>query len=281
MLTSYSIVPHTVLNDFIHKYTLCKSQTANINMTFPLYATHETFLGFFIGNTSIQITNPNIENETARTGKLFLFGLSTDYMGLMTSQGNYHTFTIEFKPNGFHKVFGIRASEICNNTFTAGEVIGNRVELFYEQLVNASGIQEMVLFADAFLIGFLNKQKRTYLNDDIVKVSSYLPNKNTTNIRQCAYQANMSMRNYERRFAEQVGTSPKIYFRLNRFHAALKFKMTHPERNWTDVAYEFGYYDSMHMIKEFKQFSNSSPTALFNENPGFSNGSCYKVFATQ
>lgn len=197
----------------------------------------------------------------------------------MTSQGNYHTFTIEFKPNGFYKVFGIPANEICNNIFPANEVIGNGIEHFYEQLLNASCIQEMTLFADIFLIGFLNKRKRTYINDGITKIFHHLSiNRNTTNITQCAYQANMSMRNFERRFGEQVGTSPKLYFRLLRFNAALKFKMTHPEKSWTDVAYECGYYDSMHMIKEFKQFSHASPTALFNENPGFLNGSCYKVF---
>lgn len=279
MLTASSIIPHAILHDFIHSYTLCRSQS-DLNMTFPLYATHETCLSFFIGNTSVAIKSPDVKNETEKTGRLFLFGLSTHYKGLMKSHGNYHTFTIAFKPNGFYKVFGIPASEICNNTFTANEVIGNCIEYFYEQLLNASCIQEIALFADAFLIGILTKRKRTDMNDGITKISRHLSNRDTANITYCAYQANMSMRNFERRFGEQIGTSPKLYCRLVRFHAALKFKMTHPEKSWTDVAYELGYYDSMHMVKEFKQFSNATPTALLNENPGFLNGSCYKVFPT-
>ncbi len=279
MLTVYSVVPHAVLHDFIHSYTLCKSES-DLNMTFPLYATHETCLSFFIGNTSIEIESPGIKNETEKTGKLLLFGLSACYKGHMKSQGDYHTFTIGFKPNGFYKVFGIPANEICNNTFTADEVIGNGIEFFYEQLINASTIQEIALFADAFLICFLNRQKRSYVNDGITKISYHLSNRSTTNITQCAYIANMSVRNFERRFGEQVGTSPKLYCRLVRFNVALKFKMSHPEKSWTDVAYEVGYYDSMHMVKEFKQFSHASPSTLLNENPGFSNGSCYKVFPT-
>lgn len=279
MLTAYSILPHPVLNDIIHNYTVCKSGGDNINMTFPLYANHATSLGFFIGDTAIQIKNPNIKNETESIGKVLLLGLSICYKGTMTFQGNYHTFTIEFKPNGFYKVFGIPANEICNNIFPANEVIGNSVEHFYKQLINAWGAQEMALFADIFLVGCLNKQKRSYVNDGITKIFHHLSiNWNTTNIAQYAYQANMSLRNFERRFGEQVGTSPKQYFRLIRFTRALKFKMTHPGKSWTDVAYEYGYYDNMHMIKEFKQFSHASPTALFKKNPGILNRSCYKVF---
>jgi AraC-like DNA-binding protein len=79
----------------------------------------------------------------------------------------------------------------------------------------------------------------------------------------------MSVRNFERRFGEQVGTSPKLFCRLLRFNKAFKSKINVPEKNWSDIAYECGYYDSLHLIKEFKQFANASPTALFNENPNF------------
>ncbi len=41
--------------------------------------------------------------------------------------------------------------------------------------------------------------------------------------------------------------------------------------SWTDIAYESGYYDTMHLIKEFKQFANASPAALFDENSDFMN----------
>jgi AraC-like DNA-binding protein len=39
--------------------------------------------------------------------------------------------------------------------------------------------------------------------------------------------------------------------------------------SWTDIAYDCGYYDVMHLIKEFKQFANASPATVFNENPSF------------
>jgi len=278
MLTAFSVLPHSVLRDVVDSYTLCKAQS-DVDMTFPLYATNETCLSFFIGNTSVEIEGPD-GHTIEKTGKLFLFGLSTRYKGIMRSTGNFHTFTIEFKPNGFYKIFGIPAFEICNNTFTADEVVGNDVGSFYEQLVNASSVQEIGLFTDAFLLGFFNRQRRSYLHEGITEISSLLLSRRITSIPQCAYIANMSLRNFERRFNQQIGTSPKLYSRLVRFNAALMHKLSHPGKNWTDISYEIGYYDSMHMIKDFKQFSHTSPTSLLNANPGFLNGNCYKVFPT-
>lgn len=148
----------------------------------------------------------------------------------MTFEGNYNTFIIEFKPNGFYKMFGIPASEICNNTFPANEVIGNGTEHLYEQLLHAAGAPEMVLYAEKFLLGFLNRQKAVYINEGITKISYQLLTNLSSNISQYALGANMSLRNFERRFEEQVGTSPKLFCRLLRFNTAIKFKMTHPEK---------------------------------------------------
>jgi hypothetical protein len=55
----------------------------------------------------------------------------------------------------------------------------------------------------------------------------------------------MRIRQFERRFAEQLGLPPKRFARIVRFNAALKAKMTAPGRLWTDIAHEFGYYDQM------------------------------------
>ncbi len=270
MLTTSLILPHPGLSDFIYNYSLCKSVSADINMTFPWFAHHDTSLCFFLGDTPIQVMNSNTNNAAESTNKVCLFGLMTHCKGTMKFEGNYNTFIIEFKPNGFNKMFGIPASEICNNTFPANEVIGNGAEHFYEQLLNAAGVQEMVSCADKFLMSFLSRQKAVYINDGITKVSyQLLRNINTTNISQYACQANMSMRNFERRFSEQVGTSPKLFCRLLRFSAAIKFKITYPAKSWTETAYECGYYDGMHLIKEFKQFANSSPSALFKDNTWF------------
>ena len=71
------------------------------------------------------------------------------------------------------------------------------------------------------------------------------------------------MRQFERRFCELVGVTPKRYARIVRFDAALRAKMAVPKRAWTDIAHEIGYYDQMHMVHDFRRFSGESPTNYF------------------
>jgi AraC-like DNA-binding protein len=226
-------------------------------------------LCFFLADTPVQLKNSTTEEASQNIYKACLFGLLTHSEGTIQFKGSYNQFIIEFKPTGFSKLFGIPASEISDHFFPADEVVGSRVALFYEQLLHTSGIQQMAALADKFLMHFLNRQKAAYSHDGISRISRQLLRSFTTTISQYADEANMSLRNFERRFTQQVGTSPKLYCRLVRFNSAVQYKISHPEKSWSEIAYECGYYDSMHLIKEFKHFANASPATLFNHNPVF------------
>lgn len=82
-----------------------------------------------------------------------------------------------------------------------------------------------------------------------------------------ALHANMSFRNFERRFVNEVGIPPKLYASITRFYNAIEHKMLHPEKSWTDITYEFGYFDQAHFIKEVKTFSSKTPDELFRYTP--------------
>ena len=43
--------------------------------------------------------------------------------------------------------------------------------------------------------------------------------------------------------------------------------MLHPEKSWTDITYEGGYYDQAHFIKETKTLSSKTPDELFKYTP--------------
>jgi AraC-like DNA-binding protein len=281
MLSASQILPHPSLAEFVRSFTLCAHSSANVNIGFPLYAHHETTIGFFLGDTSIQISNQTSKAVTKSKSNVFLFGLSTSCKEAMASNGDYRTFTIEFEPNGFFKMSGVPANEIADNNFSASEVMGNGINRLYHRLLHATNEKEMVALANRFIISTLKRRKKTYANDGITKISPFLlANSTMTTISQYACDANMSLRNFERRFIEQVGTSPKSYCRLLRFNAAFNFKLSNPGKCWADIADVFGYYDSMHLVKEFKQFTNFSPAMLLDDNPGFITNSCYKVYPT-
>jgi hypothetical protein len=48
---------------------------------------------------------------------------------------------------------------------------------------------------------------------------------------------------------------PKLLARIARFEAALEDKARFATKSWTDVAHEFGYYDQMHLVHDFGEFT--------------------------
>lgn len=162
----------------------------------------------------------------------------------------------------------MQVAEFVNNIFYLDDVFGKSARDLNESLQQAEDIQQMACFADKFLLHFLNLQKAySTLYDGITFISNELFTRAPMlTIEQYAYKANMSVRNFGRRFTEQAGVSPKLYCRLLRFNNAINAKMKNPQANWTSVAYECGYYDQMHMIKDFREFADVNPTELLQSN---------------
>ncbi|WP_177225816.1 hypothetical protein [Arsenicibacter rosenii] len=40
---------------------------------------------------------------------------------------------------------------------------------------------------------------------------------------------------------------------------------TLPEKDWLDIALACGYYDCPHILKDFRQFANDTPTRLWQQ----------------
>jgi methylphosphotriester-DNA--protein-cysteine methyltransferase len=67
---------------------------------------------------------------------------------------------------------------------------------------------------------------------------------------------------FERRFTREIGLPPKLYARIARFESALESKALSSDESWTEITNRLGYFDQMHLIKDFKEFSGEVPTRL-------------------
>jgi AraC-like DNA-binding protein len=79
-----------------------------------------------------------------------------------------------------------------------------------------------------------------------------------------AARAGVTTRHLQRRFAEQVGASPKMLARILRFQNTLRQRsMTLGARtDWVRVASECGYADQSHLIRDYVEFSGETPASL-------------------
>ncbi len=271
MVTTAEVLSSPALAPFVRCYSLRSFDTGSLSITKPWYAAHEVYLPFFFGTLPVQLFNP-------LTGKSMhgyyggMVGLATGYNGEMTFRGDYTFFSIHFTPNGFSKIFRLPSQEFTDLIVGADDFLDRNVKILYEQLEavqegNAENkLEDMARLADAYLLGYLCKQGSVDHKDRILHISGMmLTRAGRLPVRQLAYIANMSVRNFERCFQEQIGTSPKLFGRIIRFNNALTEKLKEPAKDWTAIAQEHGYFDQMHLIKDCKAFTGSSPSVFVRE----------------
>ena len=90
--------------------------------------------------------------------------------------------------------------------------------------------------------------------------------KGAARIDQLAFDTSLSVRQYERRFAEEMGLSPKLFARITRFQMAFDAKRVAPSRSWLGVAHEFEYFDQMHMIRDFQNLGGDAPGQILQQS---------------
>lgn len=72
----------------------------------------------------------------------------------------------------------------------------------------------------------------------------------------------LSARQFQRRFKLGAGVPPKALARLIRFEGALGRLMLDPNASLTELAFDLGYADQAHFIRDFRAFAHQTPSAF-------------------
>jgi AraC-like DNA-binding protein len=164
-------------------------------------------------------------------------------------------------PYALPKLFSLPASDFTDQMTGFGTVLGREgVELEERMLTAFDNMQRVAILTD-----FLEKRLcdvRT--NEPVVfaSISHIIETRGLVNIRDLGREYFLSDRQFERKFKEFAGFSPKTYSRIIRFQAALKEYGSN--KSLTDIAYDCGYYDQSHFINDFREFTGYSPKVYFS-----------------
>jgi len=74
-----------------------------------------------------------------------------------------------------------------------------------------------------------------------------------------AERVGLSQRRFIQIFRDEVGLTPKLFCRVQRFQEVIKRIGTRDTVDWLDVALSRGYFDQSHFIHDFREFSGLSP----------------------
>ena len=82
-------------------------------------------------------------------------------------------------------------------------------------------------------------------------------NKTKTKIKELANLLCISQSPFEKRFRQVVGTSPKKFASIVRFHSVLD--SLNQVKSLSEICFENNYFDQAHLIHDFKNFSGETP----------------------
>lgn len=258
------INPSPLLQDFVKKYLLIHFvlDAAKPYPFKPFPARLEQGITFNFEGFNNWI---NVQTQVRQIAPLCaIFGQHTTRFNLHPS-GSYKLLRIFFQPGALYRLLGVPLIEFTDTWIDAASVIDSEVVEVNEQLANAQDYTKMIQVVESYL---LKKVQSVQIEAHPLDRIARLLETSVTNfsLSWLSEQACLSPRQFDRRFIERMGVSPKLYSRIARYYKAFQFREAHPEVDWLTVALHFGYSDVQHLNKDFKAFAGVTPNMLLKEN---------------
>ena len=153
-------------------------------------------------------------------------------------------------------------SELTNYATDAYGIFSREINDVYYRLMEAGSLEQKVAMLDRFLIGKLIKNEKQHRKSTIIgQVCKHICLMGDTyDSKTLSSGYGLSERYMEKLFMNMVGISPRALFSVHRFNKSLNLVLS-SGRQLTSIAYECGYHDQSHFIKEFTKFTGVTPLA--------------------
>jgi len=248
--------PTAGLEQFVRFYVQREVQIRGAAVLHPVPARAAPLIEFDFGDPMNVFDYKQLAHRKSPT--VVVVGPQTYRRVEMQLQGALESFVIMFQPDGLHRLFSIPMHELTDEDYEGHSLLGAFISGVQQRLGGCKSLEERARCVDGFLLRRA-MDSRSY--DGISAAANRIVvGAGRVEIAALANRAGLSMRQFERRFIQQVGMRPKLFARIARFEAALDTKACSATKSWTDVAHEFGYYDQMHMVHDFGEFTDKTPT---------------------
>lgn len=188
------------------------------------------------------------EYKELEEGRFYLFGQKTRSVHYHFNTCELDAWGIKLHPASFYRIFGFAAKEITDKAFPLEYVCKDAAEI--ESRIKGGGP-----------LSLYSEKRDNSVIDNILRYIHICKGLGT--IEQILIKFGLSYKALQRLFQLHVGLSPKLYSRIIRFNYSITLGFQTSLR-LTDVAYQSGYFDQNHWIKEMKHFTGKCPSKIFN-----------------
>ena len=166
---------------------------------------------------------------------------------------------IVFKPGGFPLFASDAADLFSNRNVDLEDVWGAQARAVRDRLREIPSPQARLEYFEAFLAGAFQarllepRPMRHCAVDYALKRFALTPSIAT--VSDVARSTGWSERRFSQVFREEVGLTPKVWCRIQRFQRAVRQLHAGVDVPWSELALNCGFYDQSHFANEFRAFS--------------------------
>jgi AraC-like DNA-binding protein len=247
-------LPSDILSRYVKYYWTCAHDKDALEVMFPT-GCMELCIDISNGDT---IRHRGDQSMTVP--RLEVLGHWTIPTKATIKKGNTCLIT-RFHPYAGSLFFPNQVSDFTNESIDLSDIFSKESSEFYQRLMEQPLLEQKVNVLETFLIDRLVRARKN--QDKIALVEglcdSICRNGESFNMERLAEEFGFSKRYIQKLFLNYVGISPNNFFSVQRFNKSLELVRS-ANRSLTYIAYECGYYDQAHFIREFKSYTGITPS---------------------
>lgn len=179
-----------------------------------------------------------------------------DSYKVFQNAANTGTLLVYFTEMGLASFTSCPANELFNQSISLEDIFRReKIVETEERLGLAQTDKERISLIEQFLLSQLREIQADKLVTEAVKL--IYQSKGSIRIAELGKQLATSQSPLEKRFRSLVGTTPKKFASIVRFHTVLGD--LEQSKSLSDICYEHHFFDQAHFIKDFKHYTGNTP----------------------
>lgn len=249
--------PSDILKPYIRHYYIFESDS-DIEFEDTVFPSGDMEVIFNLGEGTWE---SSVENKFLKTPPIELWGQITKPLAIR-SKGRHTMLGIKFFTHSaayfFNDEIGVFNDQISDLT----DIIGSPAKTLHAQLLETKDQGKRIELIEIFLLKrLISSEKRSFKIDKVAHIlSSIKKNPAENNLGNIASKHGITPRYLHKLIYQNTGLSPTSFNKINRFQFSLKL-IAKNEQPFTAIAYNCGYFDQSHFIRDFKSFTGLTPSA--------------------
>jgi AraC-like DNA-binding protein len=200
--------------------------------------------------------------------KSWISGMKTEYILIDASVSSM--IGVHFRPGGAYPFFNFPVSELNNITIEMDCLWNTEIHSIRDAILNTECVENKFRILEKY---FLQKGKQKLEPNMLVSyaIDQLQQSPQVWTIEQLARKTGITQKHLISLFKKYAGLSPKLFARISKFQKVIQLVEKEQKVSWTPLAYECGYYDQAHFIKEFQAFSGINPSSYLAERGDYIN----------